>query len=114
MFILAAAFFLMHNNASRPAQPTPLPPTQNIAASPTPLPPVSGGLSQDTHPEIERISLDKAKVAFDARSAVFIDVRSANAYAVAHIPGALNISLAEIETRLNELDPTQWIITYCT
>jgi rhodanese-related sulfurtransferase len=33
---------------------------------------------------------------------------------MSHIPGSLSIPLAEIETRLSELDPNQWIITYCT
>jgi 3-mercaptopyruvate sulfurtransferase SseA len=63
---------------------------------------------------IERVSLEDAKAALDSDAAVFVDVRGAEAYAASHIPGALSIPLAETETRLNELDPDQWIITYCT
>jgi hypothetical protein len=114
LFILAAALFLTKTNLSQPAQPAPLPPAQILAASPTPPPPLSGNPNDAINPEIGRVSLEKAKAAFDARSAVFIDVRSADAYAAARIPGALNIPLADIATRLNELDPNQWIITYCT
>jgi rhodanese-related sulfurtransferase len=45
---------------------------------------------------------------------VFLDVRYAEDYAAGHIPGALSIPLTELETRLGELDRTDWIITYCT
>jgi rhodanese-related sulfurtransferase len=31
-----------------------------------------------------------------------------------HITGAINIPINEIETRLGELDPDTWYITYCT
>jgi len=74
----------------------------------------SYGFGADSHPEIARVALDQAKTAFDNKSALFIDVRPASEYASAHIPGALNIPLGEIATRLNELDPNQWIICYCT
>jgi len=30
------------------------------------------------------------------------------------ITGAINIPLAELESRLGDLDKLQWIITYCT
>lgn len=114
LLILAAVLFLTQNQPGQPVQPTPFPPSQNIASSPTPLPPVSGASGADTHPEIPRVPLDKAKAAFDAKSAVFVDVRSTSDYALGHIPGALSIPLADIPTRLTELNPNQWIITYCT
>jgi 3-mercaptopyruvate sulfurtransferase SseA len=65
-------------------------------------------------PDIKRVSLDEAKSAFDSQSAVFVDVRAAETYNQSHIPGAINIPLAQIENRAGELDPNQWIITYCT
>ncbi|MEW6239310.1 MAG: rhodanese-like domain-containing protein [Chloroflexota bacterium] len=69
---------------------------------------------QVSEDEAPRISLDEARAAFDSGAAVFVDVRSEAAYAEGHIPGALSIPLAELESRLDELDPAQWIITYCT
>ena len=80
--------------------------------SQSPLP--EGGHEEETYPEIVRVSLADAKAAADSGSAVFVDVRSAEAYSAEHVPGALNIPLGDLETRLNELDPNQWIITYCT
>ena len=63
---------------------------------------------------VERVTLEKSKAAFDNGEAIFLDVRSASSYATNHIPGALSIPLAELQPRIGELNPDQWIITYCT
>ena len=78
------------------------------------VPAASSGHDEETYPEIERVSLEDAKAALDAGTAVFVDVRGVDAYDMSHIPGSLSIPLAELESRLAELDPNQWIITYCT
>ena len=64
--------------------------------------------------EVQRVSLADAKVAFDAGTAVFLDVRDESSFAASHIPGAVLIPVAELPTRLGELDPSTWIIPYCT
>src|SRR3990172_2688249 len=84
--------------------------TQNAPATPTP----AAAFVEETYPEIPRISLDEAKAALDSGSTIFVDVRSAESYQASHIAGAINIPLTDLETRLGELDPNQWIITYCT
>lgn len=66
------------------------------------------------YPNIQRISLGDAKAAFDLKQAIFLDVRGDPYYSQGHIPGALSISTAELESRLGELDKNAWIITYCT
>lgn len=63
---------------------------------------------------VQRLTLEESKAAFDSGSAVFLDVRSEAAYETSHIPGAVSIPLQFLEPRLAELDPDQWIITYCT
>ncbi len=63
---------------------------------------------------VPRVSLVDSKVALDSGSALFLDVRTAEAFQSEHITGAINIPLAELESRISELDPQQWIITYCT
>ncbi|MGC8857236.1 MAG: rhodanese-like domain-containing protein, partial [Anaerolineae bacterium] len=80
-------------------------------ATPLFAPPLGAQIPES---EIPRLQLEEAKAAFEAGTAVFVDVRSATSYAAAHIPGALSIPLADLEARLSELDPNQWIITYCT
>lgn len=42
-----------------------------------------------------------------------LDVRPEDEFAMGHIPGALNIPLAELERRLSELPATQDIVAYC-
>jgi hypothetical protein len=64
--------------------------------------------------DVDRVSIQDAKAAYDAGTAVFVDVRGDDLYNVGHIPGALSIDGDQIETRFNELNPNDWIITYCT
>jgi ArsR family transcriptional regulator len=42
-----------------------------------------------------------------------IDVRPPEEYAQGHIPGALNIPLDRLESRLGELPPKREIVAYC-
>ena len=70
--------------------------------------------SRGSDPEIDRVPLAEAKTAYDAHQAVFVDVRSAESYAAGHIPGALNIPLAQIVDRDRQIDASRWIILYCT
>jgi len=65
-------------------------------------------------PEVERVELDTAQDAFEAGQAVFVDTRDAQSYLQRSIPGAINIPVDQVESRLSELNPEDWIITYCT
>jgi hypothetical protein len=64
--------------------------------------------------QVTRVSLADAKSAFDAGTAVFLDVRDSSSYDVSHIPGALLIPLADLHTQMGELNKASWIIPYCT
>ena len=66
------------------------------------------------YPEVERVSIQDAKAAFDAGAAVFVDTRTLDSYNAGHIPGAISIPENEMDARFTELDPNDWIITYCT
>ena len=68
----------------------------------------------DPTSSVERVSLADAKAALDSGEAIFLDVRDSQSYEIGHIPGAVNIPLALLQNRANELDPNKWIITYCT
>jgi 3-mercaptopyruvate sulfurtransferase SseA len=99
LLILAAAILFKQNRVT--PQPSPSPTAVKIQ-------------EQGAAAEVQRVSLPDAKAALDDNMAVFVDVRSASAFAESHIPGALSIPLAELENRLDELNPADWIITYCT
>ena len=94
--LLSLAIFLTATRSPREAQSTQTPASALDEAS------------------IPRVSLENAKAALDAGTAVFVDVRGTVTYALGHVPGASSIPLAEVERRLNELNPDQWIIPYCT
>lgn len=98
LLIFAAVLLTFQNNGRLAVQPSP----------------IANEHDEETYPEIKRVPLDKAKAALEAGTAVFIDVRGAEVYAMSHITGSLSIPLADIEARLGELDANQWIITYCT
>lgn len=74
----------------------------------------AGPAHEEEYAEIERVSLADTKSAMEAETAVIVDVRAAEAYRAAHIAGAVNIPLNELESRLGELNKDEWIITYCT
>ena len=84
-----------------------LPPQTVATASPS-VPPPNDDVA------VPRVSLQEARAAFDAGSATFVDTRSLGSYEASHIAGAISIPLGETLERLQELDPGQWIITYCT
>jgi hypothetical protein len=69
---------------------------------------------QEGADSIPRTSVEEAKTAFDKGTAVFVDVRGDDAYALGHVAGALSIPLSSVESRLGELDAGKWIIPYCT
>jgi hydroxyacylglutathione hydrolase len=45
--------------------------------------------------------------------ATLVDVRSSSEWSEGHIPGAVNVPLAELTSRLSELRGRQPIVTYC-
>ena len=67
--------------------------------------------SQDDVPRLT------AKEAYEAQmngEAVIVDTRSAIQYDTGHIAGAISVPLDQLESRMAELDPNIWYITYCT
>jgi hypothetical protein len=84
----------------------------------TPVPVISAATSvapgDVPYPDVSRVTVGNARAAQVLKQAVFVDARTAEQYAQSHIPGAVSIPLSEFESRLNELNKDQWIITYCT
>ena len=94
LLVVAAVFLVQQSNNNSVVQPT------QVAEIP--------------YPEVKRIDQLDAKAAFDQGTAVFVDVRSADSYAAAHISGAISLPETELESRWTELSTDKLIITYCT
>jgi hypothetical protein len=94
-------------------------PTQPVFSTPATLAEPVGALptmsaNRIPNPEIERVSLEDAKAAFDSQQAIFLDVRGDPYYQSGHVAGALSISVADLPSRMSELNKNAWIIPYCT
>ncbi|HXG59046.1 MAG TPA: rhodanese-like domain-containing protein [Thermoanaerobaculia bacterium] len=63
---------------------------------------------------VPRIGVADAKAWIASGSVVVIDVRDAESYLHAHIPGALHIPLSRLEGEIPYLQRSRPILTYCT
>ena len=113
--IIFTIFILLLITSCNTPAPAPITtPTAVVIIEPTFLP------TEPTIPlneaAVPRVSLEDAYVAYNDGTAIFVDVRSKQAYDAGHIPGAQNIQLGEFETNPTKLKlpKGEWIITYCT
>jgi rhodanese-related sulfurtransferase len=60
------------------------------------------------------VSVSEAKTAYDAERALFLDVRTAEDFAVARIPGAILTPISDLSAAAETLPKDAEIITYCT
>jgi 3-mercaptopyruvate sulfurtransferase SseA len=82
-------------------------PSPQVKAT-TPIP-----VAQAPLESARRITREEAIKMIKAKKAVFVDVRPKDAYDQAHIKGAINIPLGDVLTRVKEIPPKTFIITYC-
>ena len=86
---------------------------KGIFAIPSPTPVL---LTSDAGLSPEMIEVEEALEMFGAGTAVFIDTRDEWDYRAGHIKGAVNIPLADLDTRtdtLRDLPGDKRLITYC-
>jgi rhodanese-related sulfurtransferase len=62
---------------------------------------------------LEAVSRDDLLARLQDGMVTVLDVRPEDEFAVGHLPGALNIPLAELERRLGELPADREVIAYC-
>lgn len=61
----------------------------------------------------ERISPARAKEIIDAGGATVIDIRDAQSFAQAHIPGARHVDGSTVAAVLESADPAAALVVYC-
>ena len=62
--------------------------------------------------EAPKIELQEAKTEFDRGEALFVDVRSREAFDRSHIPGAISMPLMQVPLRAEELPRDRFLIFY--
>jgi len=62
---------------------------------------------------LEPVSREELLTRLKADEVLLLDVRPVDEYAAGHLPGALNITLEELERRLGDLPRDRAIIAYC-
>jgi NADPH-dependent 2,4-dienoyl-CoA reductase/sulfur reductase-like enzyme/rhodanese-related sulfurtransferase len=67
---------------------------------------VAAGLLRDEHPQIAAESLGTV-------DAMILDVRTAEEFGLGHVPGAINVPVDELRSRLAELPRDRDIVAYC-
>ena len=67
----------------------------------------------DARDEMEPVSRAELSERMQAGLVTVLDVRPADEFGAGHVPGAVNIPLGELETRLAELDPNREVVAYC-
>jgi ArsR family transcriptional regulator len=65
------------------------------------------------HDDLEPVSREVLIERLRAGGVMLLDVRPEDEFALGHIPGALNVPLADLERRLAELPADHEIIAYC-
>ena len=105
--------------AQQPAPTMTLPPldgTQNpIQATATqtstytPNPP-----TPDENASVKRISVTDLQSKVAAKQVTVIDVRDKTTFISSHIPGALHVPMAQVESQVTFLPKDKPIVTYCT
>lgn len=71
---------------------------------------VAGGLLRGDHPQTD---IDTILATPATERPFLLDVRTAQEYALGHVPGAVNIPVDELRTRMEELPREQKIAVYC-
>lgn len=105
------------NSAAPPVQVSTSPsPPASQAGQPS-APPATGHdhAAHELENKMPRVSAEELKRLVTARQAVIVDVRSAEEYAQAHIQGAINLPVQQIEAgQYPNLPRDKRLIGYCT
>jgi hypothetical protein len=89
--------------------------TGQLAASDTSVSiPPAAPQPQGNRTDVKRISAEDLRSQVGRGEVTVIDVRTAADYARGHIPGAINVPFASVETQFDTIPKDKPIVTYCT
>ncbi len=67
----------------------------------------------DERDSMEAVSREELLERSRVGTVTILDVRPEDEFTLGHLPGALNIPLRELKSRLGDIDPKQEIVAYC-
>ena len=71
---------------------------------------VAGGMLRNDHPQVD---VESILAAVPDQRPMFLDVRTAQEFSAGHLPGAVNIPVDELRSRMHELTRDRNIAAYC-
>ena len=63
--------------------------------------------------EIPQIQIREAKAKLDQKTCAFVDIRDADSYRAAHIPGAIHLHEGNVEAFVRNSKKDQPVVVYC-
>lgn len=90
-----------------------VPQARPVGGSPVVMQPAAQASGEPSLESARRIPRAEAIKLVKEHKAVFVDVRSKESYEAGHIKGAISIPLSELLSRLRDLPPHRFIVTYC-
>mgnify|MGYP001202159204 CR=1 FL=1 len=67
----------------------------------------------DRRDDMEPISREELAARMSDGAVTVIDVRPPDEYSLGHLPGAINVPLADLSVRLDEFQPGREVVAYC-
>lgn len=89
-------------------------PKETALSAALPSPATTPATTTDETASVPRIDPEELLARFKASDVTIIDVRDADSYLAAHIPGSLHIPLARVQGEVGYLPKAKPIVTYCT
>lgn len=112
LYIFFIAFALVSLACNDAAKPPVI-----VKSSPTPPASATSASAEHDHSEDQnapRIPLAEAKKAYDAGTAVIVDVRDPGAWRFERVKGSINVTQADLAKNLDKLPKGKKIIAYCS
>lgn len=89
-------------------------PSDTAASASTASTPAAPPAVQGDRSEVKRIAVEDVRAKLNRGEITLIDVRDDASFAAGHIPGALHMPFASIESMSASLPKDKPIVTYCT
>lgn len=85
-----------------------------VTGTPSPQTAATANQALIPFPSVPRVEVEEAFAAYQSGEAIIVDVRGEPYYSQGHIEGAISVPYDDVVAYLDQLNPQDQIITYCT